>query len=105
MLIQRVQSLGEAQGNWVVGAEHARAALRVRLRRHHHWARPSLADDRWQANPTASADTQVRRAANFDVAGPQCLQGLTDPGLVGCVIYSTDPETRALLTKLGIPAA
>jgi hypothetical protein len=24
-------------------------------------------DDRWQANPTASADTQVCRAANFDV--------------------------------------
>jgi uncharacterized protein len=26
-------------------------------------------------------------------------------GLIGCVLYSTDPETRAFLTKLGIPAA
>jgi DUF2075 family protein len=24
-------------------------------------------------------------------------------GLIGCVIYSTDPETRALLAKLGVP--
>ena len=105
MLIQRVQSLGQAQGNWVVGAEHARAALRVRLRRRHHWARPGLADDRWQANPTASADTQVRRAANFDVLVRNVYKVLLPRGLVGCVIYSTDPEPRALLTKLGIPAA
>jgi uncharacterized protein len=26
-------------------------------------------------------------------------------GLIGCVIYSTDAETRAFLAELGIPAA
>jgi uncharacterized protein len=26
-------------------------------------------------------------------------------GLIGCVIYSTDPETRALLAKLGVSSA
>jgi uncharacterized protein len=60
--------------------------------------------DRWQTNPTASADPQVRRAANFDVLVRNVYKVLLTRGLIGCVIYSTDPETRALLTKLGIPA-
>jgi uncharacterized protein len=61
--------------------------------------------DRWQTNPTASADTQVRRAPNFDVLVRNVYKVLLTRGLIGCVLYSTDPETRALLTKLGIPAA
>jgi hypothetical protein len=67
VLIQRVQSLGEAEGNWVVG-------LSTRAQRFEYdfagvVIGPDLVwrGDRWQANPTASADTQVRRAANFDV--------------------------------------
>jgi uncharacterized protein len=47
----------------------------------------------------------VRRAANFDVLVRNVYKVLLTRGLVGCVIYSTDPESRALLTKLGIPAA
>jgi uncharacterized protein len=47
----------------------------------------------------------VRRAANFDVLVRNVYKVLLPRGLVGCVIYSTDPEPRALLTKLGIPAA
>jgi hypothetical protein len=45
----------------------------------------------------------VCRAANFDVLVRNVYKVLLTRGLVGCVIYSTDPETRALLTKLGIP--
>ena len=52
------------------------------------------AGHRWQANPTASADTQVRRAANFDVLVRNVYKVLLTRGLVGCVIDSTDPGVR-----------
>jgi uncharacterized protein len=59
--------------------------------------------DRWQTNPTASADSQVRRAPNFDLLVRNVYKVLLTRGLIGCVIYATDPETRALLVELGIP--
>ena len=63
--------------------------------------------DHWQANPTASADSQVRRAPepDFDVLVRNVYKVLLTRGLIGCIIFSTDPETRALLTKLGVPPA
>jgi uncharacterized protein len=61
--------------------------------------------DRWQTNPTASADKELRRAPNFDLLVRNVYKVLLTRGLIGCVIYSTDPETRAFLTKLGIPVA
>jgi hypothetical protein len=61
--------------------------------------------DRWKANPTASEDSQVRRAPNFDVLVRNVYKVLLTRGLIGCIIYATDPETRALLAKLGVPPA
>jgi uncharacterized protein len=61
--------------------------------------------DRWQANPAASADKELRRAPNFDVLARNVYKVLLTRGLIGCIIYATDPETRAFLTKLGVPPA
>jgi uncharacterized protein len=46
----------------------------------------------------------VRRAPNFDVLVRNVYKVLLTRGLIGCYIYSTDPGTRALLVKLGIPS-
>jgi uncharacterized protein len=61
--------------------------------------------DHWQTNPSASADSQIRRAPNFDVLVRNVYKVLLTRGLIGCIIYSTDPETRTFLAELGIPAA
>jgi Uncharacterized conserved protein (DUF2075) len=61
--------------------------------------------DRWQTSPAASADKELRRAPNFDVLARNVYKVLLTRGLIGCVIYATNPETRALLAKLGVPPA
>lgn len=53
--------------------------------------------DRWRTNPTATADTQVRRAANFDLLVRNVYKVLLTRGLIGCVIYSTDLRPERFL--------
>lgn len=61
--------------------------------------------DHWEARPEFSFDTQVKRASmdGFDRAVRNTYKVLLTRGMRGTVVYSTDPETQALLTSL-IPA-
>jgi hypothetical protein len=62
----------------------------------HHHQLPVLAPLHWDEH---------RRAPNLDVLVRNFYKLLLTRGLIGCVIYSTDPETRALLAKLGVSSA
>lgn len=58
--------------------------------------------DRWVAQPARSFDTQVKRSeiADFDRAVRNTYKVLLTRGMVGSVVYSTDPETQELLAGL-----
>ncbi|MFS0886955.1 DNA/RNA helicase domain-containing protein [Aeromicrobium sp. 179-A 4D2 NHS] len=58
--------------------------------------------DHWEARPEFSHDSQVKRATveEFDRAVRNTYKVLLTRGLRGTSIYSTDPETQALLEKL-----
>jgi hypothetical protein len=60
--------------------------------------------DHWESNPAASRDRELRNADNFDALVRNTYKVLLTRGLLGCVIYSVDDETRLMLAKLGIPA-
>ncbi|MDN5762761.1 MAG: DUF2075 domain-containing protein [Microlunatus sp.] len=58
--------------------------------------------DRWIARPDRSHDTQVKRssAADFARAVKNTYKVLLTRGMRGVLIYSTDPETQAMLHQL-----
>ncbi len=58
--------------------------------------------DRWVAQPGKSFDTQVKQAelTDFDRAVRNTYKVLLTRGMLGSVVYSTDPETQALLERL-----
>ena len=58
--------------------------------------------DHWEAQPEASFDSQVKRATidEFDKAVRNTYKVLLTRGLRGTIMYSTDPETQALLESL-----
>jgi hypothetical protein len=58
--------------------------------------------DRWVAQPGKSFDTQVKRSelADFDRAVRNTYKVLLTRGMLGSVVYSTDPETQDLLLGL-----
>jgi DUF2075 family protein len=57
---------------------------------------------RWVANPAASKDTVVARAKpdEFERLIKHTYKVLLTRGMVGTVLYSTDPETQALFREL-----
>ncbi|KAA1420688.1 DUF2075 domain-containing protein [Mumia zhuanghuii] len=61
--------------------------------------------DRWVAQPDASHDTAVKRGSygEFDRAIRNAYKVLLTRGMRGTIVYSSDPETQALLDSL-IPA-
>jgi hypothetical protein len=61
-------------------------------------------EDHWEPSAAASRDNRVRRADNFDILTRNTYKVLLTRGLLGCVIYSVDEETRHMLSGLGIPA-
>ncbi len=58
--------------------------------------------DRWVPQPGRSFDTQVKRSelADFDRAVRNTYKVLLTRGMIGSVLYSTDPETQNLLAGL-----
>ncbi len=58
--------------------------------------------DRWVAQPGKSFDTQVKRASlpEFDRAVRNTYKVLLTRGMLGSVVYSTDPETQRFLRGL-----
>jgi uncharacterized protein len=58
--------------------------------------------DRWVAQPGKSFDTQVKRAspAEFDRAVRNTYKVLLTRGMLGSVVFSTDPETQGFLSDL-----
>ncbi|MGW8847728.1 DNA/RNA helicase domain-containing protein [Streptomyces xiamenensis] len=58
--------------------------------------------DQWRANPAASRDGSLSRIeqAVFDVLVRNTYKVLLTRGMVGTVVYSTDPETQAKLREL-----
>jgi hypothetical protein len=60
-------------------------------------------EDHWEPSAAASRDNRVRGADNFDVLIRNTYKVLLTRGLLGCVIYSVDEETRHMLAGLGIP--
>ncbi|ONH59046.1 ATP-binding protein [Frankia sp. CcI49] len=57
--------------------------------------------DGWRANSAASRDTVVRAAAaDFDPLIRNTYKVLLTRGMVGTVVYSTDPETQAKFQEL-----
>ena len=59
-------------------------------------------DDRWVAQPGESHDSAVRRAplADFDRAVRNTYKVLLTRGMAGSVVFSSDPETQAMLGSL-----
>ncbi|WP_377256380.1 DUF2075 domain-containing protein [Phytohabitans kaempferiae] len=57
----------------------------------------------WTANAKASHDSKVKGAQNFDQLVRNTYKVLATRGMRGAVLYSVDPETRAMLAGLGIP--
>jgi len=76
-----------------------RARFRVRLRRRH--PRPDLLwrGDRWVTDPTATRDNALTRAsaADVDLCVRRTYRVLLTRARAGTMLYSTDPETLALL--------
>jgi uncharacterized protein len=60
-------------------------------------------ENRWEPSTAASRDPDVRHADNFDELIRNVYKVLLTRGLLGCVIYSVDEETRHMLGELGIP--
>jgi uncharacterized protein len=60
-------------------------------------------DGRWVADPSATRDPDIRKAADFDRLVRNVYKVLLTRGLRGCVIYSVDPETQQMLAGLGLP--
>jgi DUF2075 family protein len=58
--------------------------------------------DRWVAQPGKSFDTQVKRASppEFDRAVRNTYKVLLTRGMLGSVVFSTDPETQRFLSGL-----
>lgn len=58
--------------------------------------------DRWVAQPGKSFDSQVKRATlpEFDRAVRNTYKVLLTRGMLGSLVYSTDPETQQLLSDL-----
>jgi len=58
--------------------------------------------DRWVAQPGKSFDTQVKRASlpEFDRAVRNTYKVLLTRGMLGSMLFSTDPETQRLLSGL-----
>jgi hypothetical protein len=58
--------------------------------------------DHWEARPEYNRDSQVRRAEPdaFDKAIRNTYKVLLTRGMRGTLVYSTDPETRGLLSEL-----
>jgi DUF2075 family protein len=58
--------------------------------------------DRWVAQPGKSFDTQVKRAPmpEFDRAVRNTYKVLLTRGMLGSVVFSTDPETQGFLCRL-----
>lgn len=61
-------------------------------------------EDHWEANRAASRDPALRAADNFDALVRSTYKVLLTRGLLGCVIYSVDPQTQKMLAGLGISA-
>jgi hypothetical protein len=61
-------------------------------------------DDHWEPSPAASHDPDLRHADNFDELVRNTYKVLLTRGLLGCIIYSADEETRRMLAGLAIPA-
>ena len=59
-------------------------------------------EDRWVAQPGKSFDTQVKRATlpEFDRAVRNTYKVLLTRGMLGSVVFSTDPETQRFLSGL-----
>jgi DUF2075 family protein len=59
-------------------------------------------DDRWVAQPHRSFDSQVKRATlpEFDRAVRNTYKVLLTRGMLGSVVFSTDPETQRFLSEL-----
>lgn len=59
-------------------------------------------NDRWVAQPGKSYDTAVKRAPleEFDRAVRNTYKVLLTRGMVGALLFSTDPETQAMLDGL-----
>jgi uncharacterized protein len=59
-------------------------------------------DDRWVAQPGKSFDSQVKKASlpDFDRAVRNTYKVLLTRGMLGSVIFSTDPETQGMLERL-----
>jgi uncharacterized protein len=60
--------------------------------------------DHWDTRPAESRDKDIKRASNSDELIRNVYKVLLTRGLRGCIIYSTDPETRQMLAGLAIPA-
>ncbi|WP_326561116.1 DUF2075 domain-containing protein [Micromonospora sp. NBC_01796] len=60
-------------------------------------------DGAWVADSKASYDSKVKGAVNFDQLVRNTYKVLATRGSRGAVLYSVDPETRAMLAGLGIP--
>lgn len=56
--------------------------------------------DRWVAQPSASADSVVRRAANFDQLVRHAYRVLLTRGMHACSVHSTDAETQSFLEEV-----
>lgn len=58
--------------------------------------------DRWVANPSASRDTVVARAKpyEFERLIKHTYKVLLTRGMMGTVLYSTDPETQGMLREM-----
>jgi hypothetical protein len=61
-------------------------------------------DDHWETRPADSRDRDIKRARNSDELIRNVYKVLLTRGLRGCIIYSTDLETRQMLAGLGIPS-
>ena len=60
-------------------------------------------EDHWEASSAASRDPVLRNADDFDDLVRNTYKVLLTRGLLGCMIYSVDPETQHMLAGLGIP--
>lgn len=58
--------------------------------------------DRWVARPERSHDTQAKRGTHeqFDMAVRNTYKVLLTRGMLGALVFSTDPETQDLLESL-----
>jgi uncharacterized protein len=56
--------------------------------------------DHWEADQAQSRDPVVKRAENFTELAKHTYKVLLTRGLLGCAIYSVDPETRDFLHAL-----